>query len=326
MAATTALELSVVIPVYNEAPSLASFHTALLDTLNALQLSYELLYIDDGSTDDSAALVQVWHRANQHVKLISLSRNFGKENALAAGLALAAGQAIITIDSDGQHPVKYIPEFISAWQGGAQVVVGVRRNNKGIGIIKRLSSQFFYKLFNTLPGQKLLQGSTDFRLIDREVQQAFLQLKENDRITRGLIDWLGFRRALVYFQPLSRQAGKATYSSRRLMKLAADSFVSLTPTPLYLFGYLGIFITCAAFLLGSAVIIEQLLAGDPWHWRFTGTAALGILILFLVGLILISQGILSLYISHIHSQSKQRPLYIIDYKASQGIKQISLDA
>jgi dolichol-phosphate mannosyltransferase len=166
---------------------------------------------------------------------------------------------------------------------------------------------------------KLITGSTDFRLIDHSVRREFLNLKETDRITRGLIDWLGFRRSYIPFEAVARQKGSPGYNRRSLMRLAAHSFVSLTPEPLYLFGYLGIFITTVALALGSSVFVEQILMGDPLHWKFTGTAMLSILILFLIGLVLLSQGILSLYVSHIHSQSKQRPLYVIDREGSVGI-------
>lgn len=310
----------MVIPVYNEALGLAAFHDSLMEVLRSLDTSYEVIYADDGSTDDTSELVRGWHVDDGRVKLVRLSRNFGKENVLTAGIAAARGEAIITLDGDGQHPVELIPQFVKKWQEGAQVVVGVRTANKNASWSRRLASRLFYKLFNALTGQKLLPGSTDYRLIDRAVQRTFLELKEPDRITRGLIDWLGFKRELVHFKANARAAGTARYGRGKLLQLAANSFVSLSPTPLYLFGYLGIFITLGALALGLAVLVEQLIAGDPWHWNFTGTAMLGILILFLVGIVLLSQGILSLYISHIHNQTRQRQLYVIDYKTSVGIE------
>ena len=313
--------ISFVVPVYNESAGLHTFHSALLKAIQqAVDGDYEIIYCDDGSTDDTAALVRQWHAHNPQVKLVSLSRNFGKENALSAGIAIATGDAVITLDGDSQHPVELIPKFIEAWEDGAQVVVGVRSGQSHESWFKHLGSRLFYKIFNRLTQQKLLPGSTDFRLIDKAVQQAFLDLKETDRITRGLIDWLGFERKFIHFTAPARQLGSPGYNRRQLMRLAANSFVSLTPTPLYIFGYLGVFITSGALVLGTSVLVEQLLLADPWHWEFTGTAMLGILILFLVGILLMSQGILSLYISHMHSQSKQRPLYVIDYDGSAGIK------
>ncbi len=312
--------LSVVVPIYNEGAGLEIFNSSLVDVLNDLVKSdYEIIYCDDGSVDDTDQIIKELRSANPKIKLIKLSRNFGKESALSAGIAQAKGQAIMMLDGDGQHPVELIPQFLNAWQKGAQVVVGIRTSNSREGWVKRIGSRVFYKIFNKITDQQLLPNSTDFRLIDTEVQQALLTLQETNRITRGLIDWLGFRREFIRFQAKARKQGNASYNNRKLMQLATNSFVSLTPKPLYIFGYLGIFITIVALLLGLSVFIEQLILGDPWHWKFTGTAMLGILLLFLVGIILISQGILSLYISHIHSQSKQRPLYVIDSTGSAGI-------
>jgi glycosyltransferase involved in cell wall biosynthesis len=314
------LVLSVVVPVYNEAAGLDAFHGELVKTVKDLTGdSYELIYCDDGSSDSTPDLVRTWHAANTHIKLVQLSRNFGKESTLSAGIAQARGQAILTLDGDGQHPIALIPEFFKTWKEGAKVVVGVRHDNKNEGWFKHFGSRAFYFVFNKLTSQELIPSSTDFRLIDQSVQEVFLTLQESGRITRGLIDWLGFNRELIYFSANAREHGSASYGRKKLIKLAADSFASLTPAPLYLFGYLGIFITIGSFFLGTAILLEQIIFNDPWHWKFTGTAMLGILILFLVGIILMSQGILSLYISHIHNESKQRPLYVIDYSASAGI-------
>lgn len=311
---------SVVVPLYNESNGLEAFHVSLMDVLKPLDKTFEVIYIDDGSEDNTAQIIQNLHKTDMDIKLIKFSRNFGKENALSAGIAQACGQAIIMLDGDGQHPPDLIPKFIKAWQAGAQVVVGIRTDNVDEGWFKKLGSRFFYKLFNRFTGQKLVAGSTDFRLIDKSVQQAFLCLEETDRITRGLIDWLGFQREFINFKANPRLAGSPSYSPRKLMGLAANSFVSLSLTPLYLFGYLGVFITGLSLILGTSVLIEQIFLGDPWHWKFTGTAMLSILLLFLVGMVLMSQGILSLYISHIHNQSKRRPLYVIDHKGSAGLE------
>ncbi len=315
--------LSVVVPVFNEADGLADFDHSLKTVIKKLVgEDWEIIYVDDGSEDDTAEIVRNLHTADPKIKLIKLSRNFGKENALLAGIAAASGEAILTIDGDGQHPVELIPEFVAAWHAGAQVVVGVRSDNSGEGWVKRVGSRLFYRLFNQLTGERLIPRSTDFRLIDKAVQEAFLTMPETDRITRGLIDWLGFKREFILFKAKPRTSGSAAYSHRKLLRLATHSFVSMTPVPLYLFGYLGVFITSGAIVLGGSVFIEQILLGDPLGWNFTGTAMIGILLLFLVGLVLLSQGMLSLYISHIHSQTKQRPLYVIDYKNSAGVRKI----
>jgi glycosyltransferase involved in cell wall biosynthesis len=311
--------LSVVVPLYNEAGGLQRFHDGLLEVVKGLTYDFEIIYVDDGSEDDTTKIIRQFSLKNESVKLLKLSRNFGKENALTAGITAARGPAILMLDGDGQHPVESIPEFFEKWQNGAKVVVGIRQG-KVAGWMKRTSSRLFYKLFNRLTGQQLKAGSTDFRLLDRSVQQVFLELKERDRITRGLIDWLGFKRDYVYFKASPRMHGEAAYSSQQLINLATNSFVSLSPKPLYMIGYLGVFITAGALVLGSVVFFEQIILNDPFNWNFTGTAMLGILTLFLVGIVLLSQGILSLYVSHIHSQSKGRPLYVIDAQQSIGIQ------
>ena len=313
--------LSIVVPIYNEENGLRAFQASLIEAIQpAAKESYEIIYCDDGSTDNSAKLVQQWHADDPRIKLLRLSRNFGKEYALSAGIAEAHGQAVMMLDGDGQHPVELIPKFVAAWQAGAQVVIGQCLNRRSESWLKRQGSRVFYRAFSRMTGQKLLPGLTDFRLIDRAVCEAFVSLQETDRVTRGLIDWLGFRRVLIEYEEKSRGTDEASYSLRKLIQLAASSFVSLTPTPLYLFGYLGVVITGGAFVLGSLVFFEQIVLSDPWHWKFTGTAMLGILLLFLVGIVLMSQGILSLYMSHLHNQSKQRPLYVVDYSESAGIQ------
>jgi glycosyltransferase involved in cell wall biosynthesis len=313
------IELSIVVPLFNEEASLRVFHISLINILNIIKKSYEIIYIDDGSEDETCSIVNQLIEDDKNIKLIKLSRNFGKESALSAGISEARGKAIMSIDGDGQHPVELLPEFIKCWESGSQTVIGVRDKTESSALFKRLGSWLFYKIFNRFADQKLIPGSTDFRLIDRAVQQEFLRLPETDRITRGLIDWLGFRQELIYFNPKIREKGTATYSNSKLLKLAMNSLVSLTPKPLFIFGYIGSLITILALMLGISVIFEQIIFNDPLKWKFTGTAMLGILIVFLVGLVLLSQSILALYVSHAHNQTLRRPLYIIDYDGSSGV-------
>jgi dolichol-phosphate mannosyltransferase len=314
--------ISFTIPLHNEAAGIADFHAQLEKmAVNATEDSYEIVYCDDGSSDQTGDIVRKICRTNPHVILIQLSRNFGKESALSAAIHQAHGQAIIMLDGDGQHPISAIPAFITSWRAGNKVVVGQRTGKDTETLTKRLGSWLFYSLFNRMTNQKLVAGTTDYRLIDRSVQQAFLALPETDRITRGLIDWLGFSRAYVPITRIARMSGTPSYSLRKLVVLATNSFVSLSSVPLYLFGYLGLIITTLSTILGLSVIVEQILLRDPWHWRFTGSAMLGILIVFLVGIVLISQGVISLYLSRVYTQAKQRPLYIIDYTASAGLKE-----
>lgn len=312
-------QISVVIPVHNEATNIQSLYASLVPVLEEHTAgSYEIVYVDDGSTDKTNSVVAALHDTNPHVVLVGLSKNFGKEIALAAGIAATRGEAIILMDGDGQHPVEAIPEFIGKWHNGWQVVVGVRLSNQSEGFVKKYGSWLFYTLFNRFSGIRMVPGSSDFRLIDRAVADAFMQLHEPQSITRGLIDWLGFERTYVSYNAHARAAGQASYRLGKLFKLAADSFISLSPKPLYAFGYLGLLITTVSFVVGITVAIEQILLHDPLNWGFTGTAMLSILVLFLVGLLLVAQGVLALYVSYIYTQSKGRPLYIINPKRSGG--------
>lgn len=308
--------ISVVVPMYNEAENIASFHASLINILDKTGYPFEIIYCDDGSTDGTQKTVKQLASSNSSIRYIKLSRNFGKEAALTAGIRSSKGDAVIMIDADGQHPVESLPEFIEKWQAGAKVVIGISKPYRRAGAVKRAGSKLFYWLFNQVSASKLIPGTSDFRLIDRQVREAFLQMGESNRITRGLIDWVGFEREYMYYTTKPRLHGEAHYSTKKLFQLALNSFVSLSTAPLYFFGYIGLAITPLALLLGIAVFIEQLLLGDPLHWRFTGTAMLGILIVFLVGTLLMAQGMNALYISHIHAESKKRPLYIIDEESS----------
>lgn len=320
-------EISVVIPVYNEADNIRPLYNALRSIVQeASDNKYEIIFVDDGSADQTAQAVAELRADNIKIKLLCLSRNFGKEVAMAAGIAEAGGEAVITMDGDGQHPADRIPDFVAAWRDGAQVVIGVRTANSREGVIKKYGSKLFYGVMNRLLGVTMVAGSTDFRLIDREVQQEFIKMYEPNRITRGLIDWLGYKRAYIKYAANPRVAGTAGYKFRPLVKLAANSFVSLSPVPLYVFGYLGLFITGGSLLLGLAILVEQIFLNDPLHWNFTGTAMLSVLVLFLVGLILVSQGALALYISHIHAQTKGRPLYVVNHRTSLGLSDSDSDA
>jgi len=311
--------ISIVVPLFNEGDGVETLHESLLRTLKDIKIdSYEIIYCNDGSTDATAAIINSLASSDHHVKVISLSRNFGKEIAITAGIHAARGQAIITLDADGQHPVELIPEFISRWKTGKKVVVGVRASNQGEGFVKRYGSRLFYKLFNRFTGITLLPGATDFRLIDKRVQHDFNRLTERNRISRGLIDWLGYEQDFVYFTANARISGESTYSHKKLFKLAIDSVVSLSISPLYISAYIGAFILPVSGLIGIGMLVNDILS-DPLHLNATGSAYVTILILFLIGVLLISQGIIGLYLSHIHAESLNRPLYIIDHDKSKGI-------
>jgi polyisoprenyl-phosphate glycosyltransferase len=307
--------LSVVVPVYNEAASLRPLYDSLAPLLQKLEVTYEIVFVNDGSTDNSLAMLHELRAHRGVVRVLSLTRNFGKEVATTAGMHAARGQAVLTLDADGQHPIDKIPDFLDAWRSGAKVVVGVRTSNSREGLIKRYGSRLFYALFNRFTGASLVPGATDFRLIDQAVQRDFNQITERNRITRGLIDWLGYTPQYIPFAALPRTAGTASYSFRKLVKLAIDSVVSLSISPLYVTAYIGAVVLPVSALLGVGMVLNALFR-DPLHLHATGGAYLIVLILFLIGILLVSQGIIGLYLSHIHTETQNRPLYIIDTEAS----------
>jgi len=308
--------LSVVVPVYNEAAGIEQFHASLTAVLKDAPFTYEVVYVDDGSVDASAEVIARFYGADRHVRLLKLTRNFGKEMATTAGIHAARGEAVLMLDADGQHPVEAIPKFVQKWQHGAKVVVG-KRTGRRTPPVKRLATKIFYGLFGRIMGVRIDPDTSDFRLIDRSVQQEFNRMSERNRMTKALIDWLGYDRQYVPYRENDRFAGDATYSIRKLSKLAVDSAVSLSTSPLYLVAYIGAVVLPVATLIGLGMAVNYLLR-DPMHLHATGGAYLMVLILFLIGILLVSQGIIGLYLSHIHTETQNRPLYVVDEVNSKG--------
>lgn len=315
-------KLSIIIPVHNESEGIKDFlDKKLLPVVSDIKdYKTEIILVDDGSTDDSLKILQSFAEKDPMFKVVALSRNFGKEPALSAGLKIAEGDAAITIDADGQQPPELIPKFIKKWEDGAEIVTGVRDHYTKHGFIQKLGSKLFYFLLRKMGNKHTVPGSTDFRLIDRVVIDEFNNLSEHNRITRGLIDWLGFNQQYIEYTYGVRMAGKPSYSLKKLFRLAMDSFISMSTTPLVILGYLGGIITFLSICLGLFCIINQYILGDPLHLYWNGAVQMSIFITFLVGIVLISQATIALYISHIHAETQGRPLYIIDRKKSKNLK------
>lgn len=304
--------VSVVIPVHNEEANIDWFHEKLTGQLKKLSAyEFEIIYVDDGSTDNSATKIKSLSRFDKLTRFLQFSRNFGKEAATTAGLNYSKGDAAIMIDADGQHPIELIPKFLDEWQKGYEVIIGIRQSNKKEGFIKRYGSKLFYSMLSKMTGAKGITGSTDFRLIDRKVVNEFNRLTEHNRMTRGLIDWLGFKRTTISFAAHARHSGKATYGYGKLFRLALHGFVSQSTKPLQVTGLLGFFVTLVTMIMGLFLLLEQFVFNDPLDLNVTGTALLALFISFLVGLVLICQWLLALYIESIHNETQNRPLYII---------------
>lgn len=307
--------ISVVVPVFNEDQALSGFAKNLIQVLRDITSEYEIIFVDDGSKDETHNELKKLADQSSKIRVLSLSRNFGKEIATTAGINNATGRAIITIDGDGQHPAELIPEFIKLWQAGDMVVIGLRLQNQKEGLLKKLGSWLFYGLFSHLAGFRVTAGATDFRLIDHSVQQKFAQLTERNRITRGLIDWLGYHPKYVEFNATARVGGEPGYSLGKLFKLAIDSAISLSISPLYLSAYVGAVVLPLSVITGLGMVVNAAI-GDPLSLHASGGAYVLILVLFLVGILLVSQGIIGLYLSHIHAETQNRPLYVVDESKS----------
>lgn len=312
----------VIIPAYNEEDNIVPVYEKLESILGVLQDKYafEMLFVNDGSTDSTMKEIEKLSQKDAKVKFIDFSRNFGKEMATTAGINACVSDACIVMDADLQHPAELIPDLIAKWEEGNDVVVGVRKKNKSDGWLKKIGSSLFYKIINRIGEVEVTPNATDYRLIDRVVMQEFKRFTESNRMTRALIDWLGFRRAYVYFDANERLHGTASYSFWKLLKLAINGFVSLSLVPLKIAGYLGIIITLISGTLGFYILMGKYIFRThlPNFFSFSRTFSdaenLAILILFLVGIILVSVGMLALYVANIHSEVIGRPMYVMRKK------------
>ena len=307
--------ISVVVPVYNEADGILEFlDKQLLVILRDLKYDTEVIIVDDGSEDGTLDKIRVSKILDETlVNVVVLTRNFGKEVALTVGLEAANGEAVIMIDADGQHPVKEIPKMISRWEDGALIVTAVNRHNT---TKHKIRSKIYYRIMWMMGNKNAVPGAMDFRLLDKSVVEEFNLLTERNRLTRGLIDWLGYSQEYIRVETLGRENGRPTYSTKKLAGLAMDSVISSSRTPLIIFGYLGAFITIFSLFLGLFILIEQYMLGDPLKLDWSGAVAMSVLVSFLVGLVLVSQSITALYISQIHAEAKGRPLYVVNKRKS----------
>lgn len=301
--------ISIIIPVYNEAENLPVLYEELDKHLKQLTYDFEILFVDDGSKDNSAQTLCRLADSHQNVRIVQLARNFGKEAAVSAGLAEAKGNAVLIMDADLQMPPRLIGTFIERWEEGNEVVIGVFAE-RSMSPFKKFGAKCFYKIMQAIAKASITPNATDFRLLDREVVDVFNQLTEHNRITRGMIDWLGFKRSYVYFKQEPRLHGDPAYTYQKLIALAINSFTSYSLFPLKLAGYLGLAILMLTIPSGIFMYVERYILNDPLKLLFTGTDMLAIMILFLVGVVLACLGLIALYIAHIHDEVANRPLYI----------------
>ncbi|MGB4758472.1 MAG: glycosyltransferase family 2 protein [Candidatus Saccharimonadales bacterium] len=303
--------ISLVIPVYNEEGNLRPLQAEIQRVTSKLPFDFEIIFVDDGSKDTSVAILDELAEKFKNIRIIQFARNFGKEAAVTAGLHATKGDAAIIMDADMQMPPKLMGDFLKKWQAGAEVVVGVFAS-RDMAFVRRIGAKIFYKIMDAIGHSKvkITPHATDYRLLDREVVDIFNSFTERNRITRGLIDWVGFDRDYVHFQQAPRLHGKPTYRFKDLIALAVNSFTSYSLVPLKLAGYLGIFILAVSIPLGIGLYLLRFAFGNPWDWNITATTFLAVLILGLVGIVLACLGLISLYIGNMQAESLGRPLYI----------------
>ena len=297
---------SFVVPAYKEEGGIVNFLTVLKDTLETFSIRYEIIVVDDGSPDETPELILSLGKKIP-MKCILLSRNFGKEQALTAGLHHASGDAAILIDSDFQHPLETIKQFIKHWRDGYQMIYGVRIDRKDEGYVKRSVTQLFYTFLSRTSKVPIEPNAGDFRLIDRKVIDALNALPERTRFMKGLYGWVGFTSLGIPFEVIKRQTGKSQYNFSSLSKLAIIGLTSFSNLPLRITTHVGILTSCIAMGYGSWIVLRTILFGTDLR----GWSTLVVGMLFLGGIQLIATGILGEYISHIFTEVKQRPLYII---------------
>ncbi len=305
--------LSIVVPMHNESQNVQAFYDRVAGVLDGLGETWEIVCVNDGSRDDTLAQLTELHGRDPRVKVIDLSRNFGKEIALTAGLDHATGDAVIPIDADLQDPPELIPELLAKWREGYEVVNATRRSRQGETWVKKATANAFYRALEKMTSIRIPRNTGDFRLISRPAMDALRRLPERNRFMKGLFAWVGFRQATVYFDRHPRHAGVTTWNYWRLWNLALDGITSFSSLPLRIWSYLGAGIALCAFFYASFLILRTLFFGID----LPGYASIMVTILFIGGIQLIGLGVLGEYLGRIFEEVKQRPMYLI--RESHGI-------
>lgn len=304
--------ISVIIPVYNEEKNINPLLQRLLPIVN--KNFYEIIFISDGSTDQTEAIIKKEAKKNKNIKLISFQRNFGHQMALTCGYQTAKGEVIISMDADLQDPPKIIPQMINLWKKGKKIVYAKRKEREGEGWFKKITAEIFYRLINFLSDIPIPSDVGDFRLLDRQVVDFLNQLPERSRFLRGLVAWPGFSASYIYFKREKRYAGVTHYPLSKMFNFAMEGIISFSIKPLRLASYLG-FLAAFFGFLGIVYALYRRLFLSHQYW-VTGWTALFVAVMFLGGTQLITIGIIGEYIGKIYQQLQNRPFYIIKEKVN----------
>ncbi|CZF84454.1 hypothetical protein GCE9029_04415 [Grimontia celer] len=306
--------ISIICPCHNEQEVLHTFTDKIFSIISKTSYSFELLFVNDGSNDNTLKVLNELAEKHTCIRVINLSRNFGKEAALTAGLDRAKGDAVIPIDADLQDPPELILDFLREWEKGFDVVVAKRVDRSSDTLAKKITASLFYKFHNSIADVEIPDNVGDFRLISRRVVQAIQLLPENQRFMKGIFSWVGFSTSVVEYTRQARAAGESSFNGWRLWNFALEGITSFSTAPLRVWLYLGVFCSSIAFIYGSIIILKTLMLGID----LPGYASLLTIVLFFGGVQLIGLGVMGEYIGRLYMESKRRPVYIIEHDSHEN--------
>ena len=299
--------ISIVVPVFNEQEVLRELYRCVSNVMKQVAMPFELILVNDGSTDQSLdIMLELWQQ-DKNVKVIDLSRNFGHQMAIMAGLEYTCGDAVITMDGDLQHPPELIDAFIKKWQQGYEVVYTSRDHTGDASLFKTMTSRLFYTIVNRLAEVHIPPGAADFRLLDRKVVEAIRALGERAVFLRGLVSWVGYRQTAIRYEAAARYSGKSKYSIIRMLRFATDGVTSFSSIPLYISAFIGILMSMLGFIYGAFAIYARMFTDRVVE----GWTSVIVAVLFLGGINLITLGIQGTYLARIYNEVKGRPRYFV---------------
>jgi glycosyltransferase involved in cell wall biosynthesis len=314
MPAPHAIDLSIVVPMYNESEVIGLFFERILAVLEPLDLSFEIVCVNDGSKDDTLEQLRALAAEDHRIVVVDLSRNFGKEPALTAGLDQTCGRAVVPIDADLQDPPELIAQFVEKWREGYHVVYGVRASRKQDSFLKRVTAGGFYWTFNQITSVPIPSNSGDFRLLDRRAIDALSLLPERNRFMKGLFAWVGFKSIGIPFERPERAAGTTKFGGWKLWNFAIDGITGFSTVPLRVWSYFGLLVSLIAFGYASFIVVRTLIMGID----VPGYASLLTIMLFLGGIQLISLGVMGEYLGRMYQEIKARPVYLVQEVIRRG--------
>lgn len=301
------IDLSIVVPLYNEQDNIDYLIDRVIKAISQLNLPYEIVCVNDGSKDNTLELLIKHHLHNPQIKIVNLSRNFGKEIALSAGIDYAQGAAVIPIDADLQDPPELIGQLVEKWREGYDVVYATRKSRTGESWLKRFTAKYFYKTIGKMSRVPIPPNTGDFRLLDRTVVEALKKMPERTRFMKGLFAWVGYKQTAIFFDREPRFAGKTTWNYWKLWNFALDGIISFSLFPLKIWTYLGLFVSLISLLYASFLVIRTLIFGI----EVPGYASLMVAVLFFGGIQLITLGVIGEYLGRVYEEVKRRPLYFV---------------